>query len=46
MTIGGTDAKHFEPIANDIYRFLTMIINPSNIKSFHGLNERIASQRF
>ena len=46
LVIGGTDAKHFEPIANDIYRFSPMIINPSNIKSFHGLNERIAIKDF
>ena len=46
LVIGGTDAKHFEPIAEDIYRFSPMIINPSNIKSFHGLNERIAVKDF
>lgn len=46
LVIGGTDAKHFEPIAQDIYRFSPMIINPANIKSFHGLNERIAVNDF
>ncbi len=46
LVIGGTDAKHFEPIAADIYRFSPMIINPANIKSFHGLNERIAVKDF
>ena len=46
LVIAGTDAKHFEPIAQDIYRFSPMIINPSNIKSFHGLNERIAISDF
>ena len=46
LVIAGTDAKHFEPIANDIYRFSPMIINANNIKSFHGLNERIAVKDF
>lgn len=46
LVIAGTDAKHFEPIAQDIYRFSPMIINPANIKSFHGLNERIAVKDF
>ena len=46
LVIAGTDAKHFEPIAKDIYRFSPMIINPANIKSFHGLNERIAVEDF
>jgi len=42
LVVGGTDAKHFEPIASDIYRFSPMVITRGNIKSFHGLNERIA----
>ena len=46
LVIGGTDAKHFEAVADDIYRFSPMIINPGNIKSFHGLNERIAVSDF
>ena len=46
LVIAGTDAKHFDPIAEDIYRFSPMIINPGNIKSFHGLNERIAVKDF
>ena len=46
LVIAGTDAKHFDPIAEDIYRFSPMIINPDNIKSFHGLNERIAVKDF
>jgi carboxypeptidase PM20D1 len=46
LVIAGTDAKHFETIAKDIYRFSPMIINPAIIKSFHGLNERIAVKDF
>jgi len=46
LVIAGTDAKHFEPLATNIYRFSPMIINPANIKSFHGLNERIAVKDF
>lgn len=46
LVVGGTDAKHFEPIATDIYRFSPMVIHPGNIKSFHGLNERIAVADF
>ena len=46
LVIAGTDAKHFEPLATNIYRFSPMIINPTNIKSFHGLNERIAVKDF
>lgn len=46
LVIAGTDSKHFEPISKSIYRFSPMIINPDNIKSFHGLNERIAVNDF
>jgi carboxypeptidase PM20D1 len=44
LVVGGTDAKHFESISTDIYRFSPMVINKGNIKSFHGLNERISIQ--
>ena len=44
IVIGATDARHFESISTAVYRFLPIYINESNIKSFHGLNERIATK--
>lgn len=46
LVVGATDARHFNEISNNIYRFLPVRITKSNIKSFHGLNERIAIDEF
>ena len=46
LVVGATDARHFNEISENIYRFLPIRINKSNIKSFHGLNERISVVEF
>lgn len=46
LVIGATDSRHFEKISANIYRFLPIYINEGNIKSFHGINERIARKEF
>ena len=46
LVIGATDSRHYEKISSNIYRFLPIYINEGNIKSFHGLNERIAREEF
>ena len=46
MVVGATDARHFGKLSDQIYRFLPIRINKSNVKSFHGLNERIAVKDF
>jgi carboxypeptidase PM20D1 len=42
LVIAGTDARHYEPVATAIYRFLPVRANPSELKRFHGTDERIA----
>jgi len=42
LVVGGTDSKHFKNVSDNIYRFLPIHINSRNIKSFHGINERIS----
>lgn len=39
---GGTDAKHYSELSDNIYRFLMVRLNSNSIKRLHGLNERIA----
>jgi len=46
LVIGATDSRHFEKVSDAIYRFLPIYINDNNIKSFHGINERIAVRDF
>ena len=46
LVVAGTDSKHFKNVSDNIYRFLPIHINPENIKSFHGINERISVNDF
>lgn len=38
---GGTDAKYFYELSNNVYRFLMVRITPDTLSAFHGINERI-----
>lgn len=42
LVIAGTDARHYEPVATAIYRFLPVRTGPEELKRFHGTDERIA----
>lgn len=42
LVIAGTDARHYEPVAKAIYRFLPVRADPAELKRFHGTDERIA----
>ncbi|WP_215225240.1 M20 family peptidase [Echinicola shivajiensis] len=46
LVVGGTDSRHFNEISENIYRFSAIKLNKGNIKSFHGLNERIPVSDF
>jgi carboxypeptidase PM20D1 len=41
MTVGGTDSKHYQEIADETYRFAPMTLPPSDARGFHGTNERV-----
>ncbi|MFT6827011.1 MAG: carboxypeptidase PM20D1 [Roseivirga sp.] len=41
LVIAATDSRHFTEISPNIYRFVPYHINQSNIKTFHGIDERI-----
>jgi len=42
LVLAGTDARHYEPIAENIYRFAPFQIDSSELAGIHGINERIA----
>jgi len=46
LVVGATDSRHFNEISDNIYRFSAIKINKENIKSFHGLNERLPVSDF
>jgi carboxypeptidase PM20D1 len=42
LMVARTDARHFVPIADHIYRFSPIRAKPDELDRFHGTNERIA----
>ncbi len=41
LVTGGTDSKHYASIADDCYRFIPVIFDPSTPRRIHGTDERI-----
>ena len=41
MVQGGTDAKHFYPLSQNVYRFLMFKATPKTLKYVHGIDEQI-----
>lgn len=42
LMIGSTDSKHFEKIAENLYRFLPVRMDKHDVAKIHGINERIS----
>jgi carboxypeptidase PM20D1 len=42
LMVGGTDAKHFEGLARNVYRFSPVRASAEDLARFHGTNERIS----
>ena len=42
LVMGGTDTKHYVPIADDSYRFTPMTLERSDTTRIHGLDERLS----
>lgn len=41
LVVGGTDSRYYRNLTSNIFRFNPMNLNQDNIKTFHGLNERL-----
>lgn len=41
LLVGGTDSRFFADLTKQTFRFRPLRINPDNIQTFHGLNERV-----
>lgn len=41
LVMGGTDACHYEPVCENIYRFSPFLVNTELLLTTHGTNERI-----
>jgi len=42
LLTGATDARHYEEIADDVYRFIPAQMHKSDLPRIHGINERIS----
>lgn len=46
LVLGGTDGRHYQPIARDVYRFLPIVLGPEDLTRIHGVDERIAVRSY
>jgi carboxypeptidase PM20D1 len=46
LVVAATDARHYAPVAANLYRFIPIIVQPDDLDRIHGLNERIAEADF
>ena len=46
LTIGGTDSKNFEGLAQNTYRFLPIVLSAEEVSGIHGTNERVSVDGF
>ncbi|MEL7448056.1 MAG: M20 family peptidase [Pseudomonadota bacterium] len=42
MTIAATDSRHFEAVADNVYRFNAVRVTVPEVNTIHGINENIA----
>jgi carboxypeptidase PM20D1 len=42
LLVGGSDARHYYRVSDDVYRFLPFSYGPESIRLAHGTNERIS----
>jgi carboxypeptidase PM20D1 len=43
LVLTGTDAHHFAPVAEQIYRFSPVRVKPQDLPRLHGIDERIST---
>ena len=43
---GGTDARYFYDISDDVYRFYPIRLDPTSMSRFHGIDEKISKDNY
>ena len=43
---GGTDARYFYDISDDVYRFYPIRLGPESMTRFHGIDEKISKDNY
>ncbi|WP_417462654.1 M20/M25/M40 family metallo-hydrolase [Kordiimonas sp.] len=41
LTVQGTDARHYDAVADGVYRFMPFVFKPEDLKRIHGTNEAV-----
>ena len=41
LVLGGTDSRHYEGVARDVYRFSPYRFGPGDLARVHGIDERV-----
>lgn len=44
IMLGGADARKYEAIGENIYRFTPMYLSADDLKGIHGTNERLSQE--
>ena len=42
LVVAATDTRHYEELADQVYRFLPFVLGPDDTRRLHGTDERIA----
>jgi carboxypeptidase PM20D1 len=46
LLVAATDARHFAPLAESVFRFLPARTGPDDLPRYHGVNERLAVDNY
>ena len=46
LVVAGTDSRHYQSLARDVYRFTPMVLGQSDLARLHGTNERISVEGY
>jgi carboxypeptidase PM20D1 len=46
LVLAGTDSRHYAGVAENVYRFLPILLTGEDLERPHGLNERISIENF
>jgi carboxypeptidase PM20D1 len=46
LVVGATDSRHYAPVTSEIYRFLPIRMDSSDMKRPHGIDERLSTENF
>jgi carboxypeptidase PM20D1 len=44
--LGGTDARYFRSLSDNVYRFGPLRFGPEDLKRAHGTNERVGADDY